>query len=59
MVGRVYGQEPAKNLTDVAMESKQIFEIVGLMDKAVILAKDLKLMQRKWMELVRALAVKP
>jgi hypothetical protein len=47
MVGRVYGQEPAKNLTDVAM------------DKAVILAKDLKLMQRKWMELVRALAVKP
>jgi len=59
MVGRVYGQEPAKNLIEAAAESKEILGIVGLLDKAEILAKDLTLMQRKRMELARALAAKP
>jgi len=59
MVGRVYGQEPATNLKVAAEESREILELVGLSDKANILAKDLTLMQRKRMELARALAAKP
>jgi branched-chain amino acid transport system ATP-binding protein len=59
MVGRVYGQEPAKSLKDAADESKEMLEIVGLLDKADVLAKDLTLMERKRVELARALAVKP
>jgi branched-chain amino acid transport system ATP-binding protein len=59
MVGRVYGQEPAKNLKEAAEEAREILEIVGLLDKADILAKDLTLMERKRMELARALAARP
>jgi len=40
-------------------ESRQILERVGLGDKAEVLAKDLTLMQRKMLELARALAVRP
>ncbi len=59
MVGRVYGQEPAKNLKIAADESRQILDRVGLGDKAEILAKDLTLMQRKMLELARSLATRP
>ena len=59
MVGRVYGQEPARNLHVAAEESRKILEVVGLLDKAEILAKDLTLMERKRMELARALAARP
>jgi branched-chain amino acid transport system ATP-binding protein len=59
MVGRVFGQEPARNLKVAAEESREILEVVGLLDKAEILAKDLTLMQRKRMELARALAARP
>jgi branched-chain amino acid transport system ATP-binding protein len=59
MVGRLYGQEPAKNMKIAVDESKQILELVGLSDKAEVLSKDLTLMQRKRVELARALAAKP
>jgi len=59
MVGRLYGQEPAQNLKIAADESREILEIVGLTDKADVLSKDLTLMQRKRVELARALATKP
>jgi len=59
MVGRLYGQKPAKNLKIAAEESREILELVGLSDKADILSKDLTLMQRKRVELARALAAKP
>jgi branched-chain amino acid transport system ATP-binding protein len=59
LVGRVFGQEPAGNLKVAAEESREILEVVGLSDKAEILAKNLTLMQRKRMELARALAAKP
>jgi branched-chain amino acid transport system ATP-binding protein len=59
MVGRVYGHEPAKDLKIAARESREILEQVGLLDKAEVLAKDLTLMQRKKLELARALAAKP
>jgi len=59
MVGRVYGQEPTMSLKVAAKESRQILDRVGLLDKADILAKDLTLMQRKRLELARALATRP
>ena len=59
MVGRVYGQEPVRNLKVAAEESKKILEVVGLLGKAEVLAKDLTLMERKRLELARALATKP
>lgn len=59
MVGRVYGRESARSLKAAAEESKQYLEKVGLLEKANILAKDLTLMERKRVELARALAAKP
>jgi branched-chain amino acid transport system ATP-binding protein len=59
MVGRVFGQEPARNIIAATEESREILEVVGLSDKADILAKDLTLMERKRMELARALAARP
>jgi branched-chain amino acid transport system ATP-binding protein len=59
MVGRVYGQQPTQNLKVAENESREILERVGLLDKAGVLAKDLRLMERKRLELARALATKP
>ena len=59
MVGRAYGQGSPTTLKSTAQESREILERVGLADKAEVLAKDLTLMQRKRLELARALATKP
>ncbi len=59
MVGRVYGQRSAKDLKVAAAESKEILDRVGLLHKAEIRAQDLRLMERKRMELARALAARP
>ena len=56
MVGRVYGKEPNKNLKEAEVESREILAKVGLREKAGVLAKDLTLMERKRVELARALA---
>lgn len=59
MVGRVYGQEPTANLKLAAEEAKEILAQIGLEKKINSLAKDLSLMQRKRLELARALATHP
>jgi branched-chain amino acid transport system ATP-binding protein len=59
LVGRAYGQEPVRNLKVAAAESKECLEQVGLLNKADVLAKDLTLMQRKRLELARAMATRP
>ena len=59
MVGRVYGREPARNLKIAAEEAKVLLDQVGLLGKAGILVKDLTLMERKRLELARALAASP
>jgi len=59
MVGRIYGQEPTKSLKTAEKESRDILERVGLLDKAQVMAKDLRLMERKRLELARALATRP
>lgn len=59
LVGRMYGQEPSRNMRIARDESKEILELVGLLGKAEILVKDLTVMQRKRLELARALATRP
>lgn len=59
MAGRAYGKEPAPNLKVAAAESLELLERLGLHRKAQVLAKDLTLMERKRLELARALATRP
>lgn len=59
MVGRVYGQAPTRNLNVAAEEARALLAQVGLANKANVLANDLTLMQRKRLELARALAATP
>jgi len=59
MVGRAFGQVPAENMKTAAEEAKEYLELVGLLDKAKVLAKDLRLMERKRLEMARALATRP
>jgi branched-chain amino acid transport system ATP-binding protein len=59
VVGRAYGQKPAKNLKIATLEARGLLDRVGLSAKADILAKDLTLMERKRLELARALAACP
>jgi branched-chain amino acid transport system ATP-binding protein len=59
MVGRMFGQCRAENMKMAAEESREALGWVGLSAKADILAKDLTLMERKRLELARALATRP
>jgi branched-chain amino acid transport system ATP-binding protein len=59
MVGRVYGQKPCMNMKDATCESEEILDKVGLLSKSQIMVKDLRVMERKRLELARALATKP
>jgi branched-chain amino acid transport system ATP-binding protein len=59
MVGRVYGQQPTYNLKAAAEESLEVLDRVGLADRASAAASNLSLMQRKRLELARALATRP
>ena len=59
IVGRAYGRKPSKNLKTAANESLEILDMVGLLPKAEILVKDLTVIERKRLELARALATRP
>jgi len=59
MVGRAYGHSPASSLEVAAEESVGFLDQVGLADRAKVVAKDMTVMQRKRLELARALAAKP
>jgi branched-chain amino acid transport system ATP-binding protein len=59
MVGRAYGQKPSANLHIAEKESMEILGQVGLESKAKVQVKDLTVMERKRLELARALATKP
>ncbi len=59
MVGRAFGQKPSPNLRIAERESEEILDQVGLGNKAQVLVKDLRVMERKRLELARALATKP
>jgi branched-chain amino acid transport system ATP-binding protein len=59
MVGRAYGGQPARNIKQARMESAQILSLTGLGDKPVRTAGMLSLVDRKRLEIARALATKP
>lgn len=59
MVGQLYGQAPARSPKASESACREALERVRLLDKADVLAKDLTLMERKRLELARALAAKP
>jgi branched-chain amino acid transport system ATP-binding protein len=59
MVGRAYGCHPAKTIATAEADARTILTSLGLGDKARVLARDLTVIERKRLELGRALAAKP
>ncbi len=59
MVGRIYGCNPAKSMKQAREEAGEILRITGLDRKHVPIAAALGLVDRKRLEIARALATKP
>jgi branched-chain amino acid transport system ATP-binding protein len=57
--GRAYGREPASTLKIAAQEAIEILEMVGLAGKKTVAAGQLTLLDRKRLEIARAVATKP
>jgi branched-chain amino acid transport system ATP-binding protein len=58
-VGRIYGREPAGSRKQAEAEAREILARVGLADRATAPARGLTLIDRKRLELARALATRP
>ncbi|HLA81654.1 MAG TPA: ATP-binding cassette domain-containing protein [Thermoleophilia bacterium] len=58
-IGRVYGRDPIKSRSRAEKESIEFLEVVGLAQRSSEKAKGLTLVDRKRLELARALAAKP
>jgi len=58
-VGRVYGRGSTKSRHQAALDADKILDNVGLSDRAEVKAKSLTLVDRKRLELARALATNP
>lgn len=58
-IGRVYGRDSIRSKSQAEREAGEILEKVGLADRASEKAKSLTLVNRKRLELARALATKP
>jgi len=59
MVGRVYGCVPAKSMKQARLESKEILSRMGLGERRAKMAGMLSLVDRKRLEIARALATRP
>ncbi len=59
LVGRAYGAAPAPTLAQGVAEAEELLGFVGLADRADTLAGSLTLVDRKRLELARALAARP
>jgi branched-chain amino acid transport system ATP-binding protein len=59
MVARLYGREPARSLEEARKECEEALRSVGLEGKRDLLAESLTLVERKRLELARALASRP
>jgi branched-chain amino acid transport system ATP-binding protein len=59
MVGRMYGSSPAKTQGQAREECVRILSFVGLAGKQDALARNLTFVDRKRLELARALATRP
>jgi branched-chain amino acid transport system ATP-binding protein len=58
-VGRIYGRERAGSRRQAEVEALEVLSLVGLADRSGLLAKSLTLVDRKRLELGRALATRP
>jgi len=58
-LGRAYGGQPAKTLERAQVESEEILEMIGLSIKRSVMAGTIGLMDRKRLELGKALATRP
>jgi branched-chain amino acid transport system ATP-binding protein len=59
MAGRAYGSKPAASIRQARLEAEDILELTGLSDKSHLAAAGLGLVDRKKLEIARALATKP
>jgi branched-chain amino acid transport system ATP-binding protein len=59
MVGRVYGSAPARSMKQARLESVEILSLTGLAGKQMKTAGMLGLVDRKRLEIARALATRP
>jgi branched-chain amino acid transport system ATP-binding protein len=59
MAGRAYGREPAKNMKQAKAEALEILALANLSSKQDITAAHLGLIDRKRLEIARALATRP
>jgi branched-chain amino acid transport system ATP-binding protein len=59
MVGRAYGSQPALNTRQARLESERILAFTRLASKQTMMAGMLSLVDRKRLEIARALATKP
>jgi len=59
MAGRMYGHEPIASRKQAKVEALEILEFVGLREKQDLKAGNLTVMERKWLEMGRALATRP
>jgi branched-chain amino acid transport system ATP-binding protein len=58
-LGRAYGGQPAKTLEQAQAEAEEILEMIGLSTKRWVMAGSIGLMDRKRLELGKALATRP
>jgi len=59
MAGRAYGKSPAKDLKQARKEASDLLDLVGLGTKRNISAAQLNFIDRKKLEIARALATRP
>lgn len=59
MAGRAYGSRPSKNMAQARVEAGEILEMVGMSDRQLLRADRLNLLDRKRLEIARALATRP
>lgn len=59
MAGRAYGRDPAKGLNHARQEAMELLKLVRLDKKGEVISSQLNLIDRKKLEVARALATKP
>jgi branched-chain amino acid transport system ATP-binding protein len=58
-LGRVYGSQPAESIEQAEIEADEILEFIGLKPKRLVVSGKLPLLDRKRLELGKALATRP
>jgi len=58
-LGRAYGSQPAESITQAEREADEVLDFIGLTSKRSLLSGSLPLLDRKRLELGKALATRP